>query len=108
MCQADGSASGDPVSREDRALQSGAMRKPLTQDEFERAYAKRSDMTIEEFRAHLIGLPCNCTEEGCEGWAAIDRDPYRIDSHLKHSAPDILVWAKRQIEEPSLDGDTSK
>lgn len=76
----------------------------MKQDEFERAYAARSGMTIEEFRAELIGLPCACTEEGCEGWAAIERDdPYRISMHLKHGAPDdMLAWAKRQLEERSL------
>lgn len=60
----------------------------ITQDEFERAYAERSGMTIDEFRAWLIGLPCACGEETCEGWFAVSRDPDHIAEYLDFYAPE--------------------
>lgn len=64
------------------------MSEKLTQDEFERGYAERSGMSIEEFRAWRIGLPCGCEDESCPGWAAVSRDPDSINEHLDFYAPD--------------------
>ena len=59
----------------------------LTQNEFERDYAKRNGVAVSEFREHMISLPCNCGDEDCKGWAAISRDPEAIERHLKYYAP---------------------
>jgi len=46
----------------------------MTADEFERAYAERSQRTIEQIRAlGRIMRPCRCREEGCEGWQSVSR-----------------------------------
>ncbi len=60
----------------------------MTQDEFERVFAERSKMTLEEYRAHWIGLPCGCADESCEGWASVRRGPDAINEHLDFYAPD--------------------
>ena len=42
----------------------------MTREEFEAYYAERSGMTVEKL--HELGLhgePCDCGEDGCEGWA---------------------------------------
>ena len=41
----------------------------LTARSFERAYAKRGDMTVSQL--HELGgygAPCDCGEDGCDGW----------------------------------------
>jgi hypothetical protein len=55
----------------------------MTKDEFEEGYCERSGITIEEYHndCNLITLPCNCRQEGCEGWAAISNDPLSIRTH---------------------------
>jgi len=41
----------------------------MTAEEFERAYAERSGITVERLRElGRIVAPCDCGEEGCEGW----------------------------------------
>lgn len=40
----------------------------MTQDEFERAYADRSGVTVEWLREHRTARPCECHEDTCEGW----------------------------------------
>ena len=41
----------------------------MSRQEFEEAYAKRSGVTVEWLREiGQISLPCNCGEEGCQGW----------------------------------------
>lgn len=57
-----------------------------TQDEFEHAYAKRSGVTVEWLRQHMIALPCVCGDESCKGWAMIARNPLSIATHLEFYA----------------------
>lgn len=41
----------------------------MTLDEFERQYAERSGVTVAWLHANdRFGVPCDCGEEGCEGW----------------------------------------
>ena len=42
----------------------------MTKEEFERDYAERSGVTIEWLHEHgREGVPCDCGEELCQGWA---------------------------------------
>ncbi len=42
----------------------------LTKEEFEKAYAFRSDMTPGQVaEMGLVAMPCACGEDGCKGWA---------------------------------------
>jgi hypothetical protein len=52
----------------------------VTKDEFERGYAERSSMTVEELRQHMVPKPCACGDATCLGWrmASIEHDS-RID-----------------------------
>lgn len=59
----------------------------MNQDEFERDYAKRTGVTVTQFRDHMIGLPCACEDAECRGWAAVSRDPETIAEHLRYFAP---------------------
>lgn len=39
-------------------------------EQFEAGYAARSGMTVEALHAWgRYGAPCDCGEDGCEGWA---------------------------------------
>jgi len=41
----------------------------MTLDEFEKRYAKWSNLTVKQLRAFdLQGIPCDCNESGCNGW----------------------------------------
>lgn len=43
----------------------------VTAEAFERAYAERSGLTLEQLRAVKTVRPCTCGEEGCEGWQSL-------------------------------------
>lgn len=58
----------------------------MDQDEFERAHAERSGLTLLEFRSRYIGLRCTCGDASCEGWVAVNRDPERIELHVKFNS----------------------
>ena len=46
-----------------------------TADEFERTYAERSGITVEQLRSYgRIVQACDCGHETCQGWASV-RDP---------------------------------
>jgi hypothetical protein len=41
----------------------------MTREEFENGYAERSGVTVEWLKEHgREARPCDCGEEGCEGW----------------------------------------
>ena len=47
----------------------------LTAEEFERAYAERSGMTVDELRAlDRVVRPCDCDSDLCEGWQSVSRE----------------------------------
>lgn len=47
----------------------------MTADEFERAYAERSGITVEQLRAAgRVVAPCRCGEDICEGWQSINAE----------------------------------
>ena len=47
----------------------------MTEEEFEKSYAEASGYTVEEIReAGLRPAPCDCGEEGCEGWQMLSGD----------------------------------
>lgn len=46
-----------------------------TAGEFERQYAERSQMTVEQLRdLGRVVRPCDCGEEGCEGWQSVSQE----------------------------------
>lgn len=45
----------------------------MTRDEFAKAYADRSGLTVESLRElGREARPCDCGEEGCEGWQMVN------------------------------------
>lgn len=47
----------------------------LNAEEFERAYAERSGITVEELRAlGRVVVRCRCGEPGCKGWASVSTE----------------------------------
>lgn len=55
----------------------------MTKEEFEKGYCKRSEISIDEYRDdyNLITMPCNCGDDTCEGWAAVDNREISIKAH---------------------------
>lgn len=42
----------------------------MLKDEFEKGYAERSGITVEDLHKHgQEAVPCDCGEESCRGWA---------------------------------------
>lgn len=62
----------------------------MTKNDFIHGYCKRSHITEEIFHKYQVALPCNCGDEGCEGWAAIRLDAQFIEDHLTFQAPDDI------------------
>lgn len=59
----------------------------MTKNEFERAYARRSGITVKQL--HKLGRyakPCNCGEEICEGWQITSK---------QREAEDTMVFGVR-------------
>jgi hypothetical protein len=47
----------------------------VTREEFERGYAKRSGLTVEELRSHgRVVVRCWCGDRSCDGWASVSAD----------------------------------
>lgn len=60
----------------------------MTAEEFEREYAERSGIPIEELRETEVVLPCACGEPRlCRGWAVVSKDPASIKAHMRFYAP---------------------
>jgi len=59
----------------------------MTKEEFEESYCRRSNITLEVYHRWKVTLPCECTYEGCQGWAAIPNDPSCIEDHMKFYMP---------------------
>ena len=44
----------------------------MTKEEFEKSYAEKSNMTVEELRELGVTIePCDCEDELCHGWQAV-------------------------------------
>jgi hypothetical protein len=61
----------------------------MTIDEFEAYYAKNSGMTVEQLRAFNVengrGIrPCECGEEGCQGWQMVSITLYEEEQRERH------------------------
>ena len=52
----------------------------MTKEEFERGYAKRGGISLEQLRAWGRGVvPCACGDPECEGWAMVN-----LADHAEH------------------------
>jgi hypothetical protein len=55
-----------------------------TAEEFERAYAERSSVTVQWLRDQgRVVRPCHCDDPECEGWQSVDRASYEDDRQLR-------------------------
>jgi hypothetical protein len=47
----------------------------ITADEFERHYAERSGLTVDELRVYgRVVVRCRCDDPKCEGWASVSKE----------------------------------
>jgi hypothetical protein len=46
----------------------------VTADEFMRAYAARSKVTVEWLSQYRTVRPCDCEYDGCEGWQMVSHE----------------------------------
>lgn len=79
--------------------------RPSTRDEFEAAYAARSNVTVE--RLHAWGRyaePCNCDDPMCEGWQMTHTD---IDTFPDERFTDLPgMWEEADLIGGETDADT--
>lgn len=50
----------------------------MTSEEFEKAYAERSGLTLEQLRTFRTVRPCQCGSEMCEGWQSLSFENARL------------------------------
>lgn len=53
----------------------------MTKEDFIKQYAARSSMTVEQFHATQVALPCRCDYDKCQGWAAVSNNELSIKTH---------------------------
>lgn len=46
----------------------------MTAEEFERGYAERSGISVDELRKYRTVRPCACDAPDCPGWQSISHD----------------------------------
>jgi hypothetical protein len=69
----------------------------MTADEFERAYAARSGITVEALRAAgKVVRPCDCGDDGCEGWQSLGPDA-AADYDALERIPAAWIDAARRL-----------
>jgi hypothetical protein len=60
---------------------------------FERAYALRSGLSIEQLReAGRIVAPCRCGQPGCPRWQSLSRKLWREDAEYRNRYGGDFVW----------------
>ena len=72
---------------------------PMTAEEFERAYAERGHMTVEQLRGYgRVVRPCACDYEGCEGWMSVHRESWEEDQRFYGRPTELspAEWRKAQ------------
>lgn len=56
----------------------------MTKDEFEKRYAERSDMVVEELRELGVTIePCDCGDILCLGWQAVSQRQRKLKESKK-------------------------
>lgn len=69
----------------------------MTAEEFERAYAARSGVSVEELRQYRTVRPCACGEPECEGWQSISHErAAEWDAANEGSMSKKPRWPKRE------------
>lgn len=78
----------------------------ISYNEFEDNYTTRSNITKEQYNRWKVTLPCDCGENGCQGWAAISREPDSIHHHCQFNFPPISEYLKyrNSIEKSLIEG----
>jgi len=66
----------------------------ISYKEFEQNYIERSRISKEEYYKYKITLPCDCGEDGCQGWAAISVQPDSVHHHCQFNFPPIVDYLK--------------
>lgn len=71
--------------------------KSMTKEQFEKQYAKNSNMTVEQLhKLGLRALPCICNYEDCKGWQMRSNKPEIIDEHNRFA--DGLICEDLRID----------
>lgn len=76
----------------------------MTKEQFIEGYCRRSEITREAFDRDFVALPCNCEQDGCNGWAAVDNDQDAIKHHMEFDAPfqARLEWERERAGSAAL------
>lgn len=59
----------------------------MTKEEFIAGYCERSGVKWEEISVMQVALPCDCGDEGCNGWAMVSNNQSSILAHMELYAP---------------------
>lgn len=54
----------------------------MTRDEFEEYYCTNSQISRPFYHSNFLTLPCNCGEEGCQGWAAVSNNSLSVKKEI--------------------------
>jgi len=50
----------------------------MTKEEFIEGYCRRSNITWDVLKDHLVALPCRCGDSSCDGWSMVNKDPFCV------------------------------
>ena len=59
-----------------------------SRSDFIEGYAANSGMSIGSILDKAVALPCDCGQEGCEGWAMVALNKSAVQAHLD------LYWSE--------------
>lgn len=66
----------------------------MTKQQFIKNYCERSGITEQEFLETQVALPCNCSYEDCEKWAAVSNNENYIKAQNELNPPAFKYTAK--------------
>lgn len=69
----------------------------MTREEFERGYATLSAVTVDYlYSKGLRAYPCDCSEEGCEGWQMLTEQQAKLYGVVEKLRARVAELAKSQ------------
>ena len=69
----------------------------MTADQFEKAYAARTKISVRELRSYgRVVRPCTCDEDGCEGWQSVNSESWEEDQRLRGEQLQEAADAQRE------------
>jgi plasmid stabilization system protein ParE len=71
----------------------------MTREEFISSYCERSRVSWDELSKTQLVVPCECDQEGCQGWVMVSKTP-KLPSKAAQEAIEEIISITRRGEYP--------